>query len=63
MKSLSDLEKKVNSELTTKIKSSKIKHNQLYLSIDSDDLLEVIFQGNTVTVFIIILLRFIYFIF
>ena len=32
----------MNSELTTKIKSSKIKHNQLYLNIDSDDLLEVI---------------------
>ena len=42
MKNLVDLEKKVNSELTTKIKSSKIKHNQLYLNIDSDDLLEVI---------------------
>ena len=39
---LLDLEKKVNSELTTKIKSSKIKHNQLYLNIDPDDLLEVI---------------------
>ena len=32
----------MNSELTTKIKSSKIKHNQLYLNIDPDDLLEVI---------------------
>ena len=42
MKNLVDLEKKVNSELTTKIKSSKIKHNQLYLNIDPDDLLEVI---------------------
>ena len=42
MKNLADLEKKVNSELTTKIKSSKINHHQLYLNIDSDDLLEVI---------------------
>ena len=30
MKSLEDLEKKINSELTTKIKKSEIKHNQLY---------------------------------
>ena len=42
MKNLSDLEKKVNSELTTKIKSSRINHNQLYLNIESNDLLEVI---------------------
>ena len=41
MISLVDLEKKINSELTTKINDSKIKHNQLYLTIDSDDLLEV----------------------
>ena len=33
---LKDLEKKINSELTTKIKKSKIKHNQLYLNIDSN---------------------------
>ena len=43
MKNLVGLEKKVNSELTTKIKNSKINHHQLYLNIDSDDLLEVIF--------------------
>ena len=42
MKNLSDLEKKINSELTTKIKSSKIVHNQVFLTIDSEDLLEVI---------------------
>ena len=42
MKNLVGLEKKVNSELTTKIKNSKINHHQLYLNIDSDDLLEVI---------------------
>ena len=42
MLSLEDLEKKINSELTTKIKESKILHNQLYLSINSEDLLDVI---------------------
>ena len=47
MKKLTDLEKKVNSELTTKINSSKIHHNQLYLNIDSDDLLEVILYLKT----------------
>ena len=39
---LKDLEKKINSELTTKINSSKIKHNQLYFEIDKDDLLDVV---------------------
>jgi len=39
---LNNLEKKINSELTTKIKNSKIKHSQLYLSIDTEDLLEVV---------------------
>ena len=42
MNSLSDLEKKINSELTTKINDSKIVHEQLYLSIDNDDLPDVI---------------------
>ncbi len=42
MKSLSDLEKKINSELTTKIKHSSISHEQLYLNIDNEDLLDVI---------------------
>ena len=41
MSSLSDIEKKINSELTTKINDSKINHNQLYLNIDNEDLLEV----------------------
>ena len=40
--SLIDLEKKINSELTTKINSSYIKHNQLYFEIDKDDLLDVV---------------------
>ena len=42
MNSLSDLEKKINSELTTKINDSKVVHEQLYLSIDNEDLLDVI---------------------
>ena len=41
MNNLEDLEKKINSELGTKIKESKIKHNQLYLDIESDDLIDV----------------------
>jgi len=41
MISLIDLEKKINSELTTKIKKSEIKHNQLYLNIDGEDLIDV----------------------
>ena len=39
---LPDLEKIINSELTTKINYSKIEHNQLDISIDQDDLLDVI---------------------
>ena len=42
MYSLQDLEKKLNSELTTKINSSKINHNQIYINIDSEDLIDVI---------------------
>ena len=41
MFTLTDLEKKINSELTTKIKKSEIKHNQLYLDIDPEDLINV----------------------
>tara|TARA_B110000305_G_scaffold236947_1_gene299308 strand:+ start:714 stop:1322 length:609 start_codon:yes stop_codon:yes gene_type:complete len=41
MINLSDLEKKINSELTTKIKKSEIKHNQLYLNIESENILDV----------------------
>ena len=42
MKNLSNLEKKINSELATKIKSTKIKHNNIYISIENENLLEVI---------------------
>ena len=41
MISLIDLEKKINSELNTKIKKSEIKHDQLYLTIDIKDLIDV----------------------
>jgi NADH-quinone oxidoreductase subunit C len=41
MINLTDLEKKINSELTTKIKKSEIKHNQLYINIDNEDLIDV----------------------
>ena len=42
MKNLIDLEKKINSELNTKINVSRIKHEQLYLNIDSKDLIDVV---------------------
>ena len=36
MKNLEDLEKFINSELTSKINNSFIKHNNIYLNIDHD---------------------------
>ena len=42
MELLQKLEKKNNSELNTKINSSKIKHDQIYLNIDSNDIIDVI---------------------
>tara|TARA_Y100001970_G_scaffold213819_1_gene261399 strand:- start:250 stop:840 length:591 start_codon:yes stop_codon:yes gene_type:complete len=39
---LQKLEKKINSELNTKINSSKIKNDQVYLNIDSNDIIDVI---------------------
>ena len=42
MKNLENLEKIINSELTSKVKSSKIKHNQIYLNIEENDLINVI---------------------
>ena len=41
MYSLKDIEKLVNSELSIKIKGSKIKHNQIYLNINNADLIDV----------------------
>ena len=42
MNNLIKLEKKINSELGTKINTSKIKHNCVYLNTDSQDLIEII---------------------
>ena len=47
MENLINLEKKINSELTTKINSSIIKHNQIYLSIDSNDIIDVMLFMKT----------------
>jgi len=47
MKNLIDLEKKINSELGTKINTSEIKHNQIYLEIDSEDLINVVLFVKT----------------
>ena len=41
MQNLIDLEKKINSGLTTKIKKTEIRHDQLYINIENEDLLEV----------------------
>ena len=41
MKNLTDLEKKVNLELNTKINFSRIKHEHLYLNINSENLIDV----------------------
>ena len=41
MKNLEDLEKKINSELTTKINKTEIIHSQLYIDIDKEDLIDV----------------------
>ena len=42
MKTIEDFEKVINSELTTKINTSKIKHNHIYININESDLSEVI---------------------
>ena len=47
MSKLIDLEKKINSELTTKIKYSEIKHEQIYILINCEDLLDVILLLKT----------------
>ena len=41
MNTLIDLEKKINSELTTKIDQSKILHNQLYIEIEKENMIDV----------------------
>ena len=47
MLKLIDLEKKINSELTTKIKYSEIKHGQIYILINYENLLDVILLLKT----------------
>ena len=42
MKDLSDLEKKINSELTTKVKSTKINHKHICINIENENLIEVV---------------------
>ena len=42
MINLKDLEKKINSELTTKINKSEIKHNQIFIEINKENLIDVI---------------------
>ena len=53
MNNLIDLEKKIDSELNTKINSSNIKHEQIYLNIDSPDLIDVVsfIKTNNLTKF------------
>ena len=53
MSNLESLEKKINSEFGTKIKDSKIKHNQIYISIDPEDVIEVtsLLKTNVTTKF------------
>ena len=47
MENLESLEKAINSELTSKILSSKIKHDQIFISIEDNNLVEVmIFLKN-----------------
>ena len=47
MNNLIDLEKKINSELTTKINKTSIKHNQIYIEIDKEDLIDVVLFMKT----------------
>ena len=47
MNNLIDLEKKINSELGTKINNSEIKHNQIYLEINGEDLIDVVLFVKT----------------
>ena len=42
MNNLLDLEKKINSELATKVKSSKISHEHICINIENENLLDVV---------------------
>ena len=41
MNDLLNLEKKINSELNTKVKKTEIKHHQLFIEINKEDLIDV----------------------
>ena len=53
MENLKSLERTINSELTSKIISSKVKHSQIYINIEDNDLIEVILflKTNSITKF------------
>ena len=53
MNELNNLEKIINSELTSKIIRSEIKHNQILITIDENNLIEVLLflKTNTLTKF------------
>ena len=53
MNELNNLEKIINSELTSKIIRSKVKHNQILITIDENNLIEVLLflKTNTLTKF------------
>ena len=53
MKNLKDLEKFINSELTSKINSSYVAHDNIYLNIDHEELIDVIsfLKNNSITKF------------
>ena len=53
MENLKSLERTINSELTSKIITSSIKHNQIYINIEENDLTEVILflKTNSITKF------------
>ena len=53
MENLKSLERTINSELTSKIISSNIKHNQIYINIKENNLTEVILflKTNSITKF------------
>ena len=53
MKELENLEKIINSELTSKVISSKIKHNHILLTIEDNNLIEVLLflKTNSTTKF------------
>ena len=53
MENLKSIEKTINSELTSKIISSRVKHNQIYINIEDNNLTEVILflKTNSITKF------------